>query len=432
MMNNTNSMTLNEWLVLLENRHPVQIQLGLERIKQVAARLDLCHLDACVITVAGTNGKGSTVAMLNAIYCASGFQVGCYTSPHLLRFNERICVNHQPITDEALCDAFQVIEEGRGAVHLTYFEMTTLAALYYFKQLSLDVIILEVGLGGRLDATNIIDATLAIITTIDWDHQDYLGTTLEAIGYEKAGILRPKQLFVYADNHPPASIIKKARELDAYAYYLGQQYLFEVINDKLTVVLNQQCTLSLPIPALHLQAAASGVVVSQLLNDRLPVTLDNLTKAMKEVYVPARLEVVCINGATTLFDVAHNPQAVLRLARWIRAYPYTGRVYAVFSALKDKDLHGLVEPLLNYVDAWHIAMLPSQRAADLSQLLDCIGTDSVVACFEDPVKAYTEVMHKVNTNDIIIVYGSFLTVSAVMLAYETSHNRGNESEIYDG
>lgn len=432
MMNDIGSMNLNDWLVLLENRHVNEIQLGLERVQIVASRLNLCHLDACVITVAGTNGKGSTVAMLDAIYRAAGFQVGCYTSPHLLRFNERICVNQVPIADKDLCDAFKIIEQARGDVHLTYFEMTTLAALYYFKQCPLDIVILEVGMGGRLDATNIISATLAVITTIDWDHKEYLGETLEAIGYEKAGILRPNQLFVYADHNPPESIVKKANDLGVKAYYLGKDYSFQVVNNTFDIVFNNQQTLSLPCPLLHLNAAVCAVVVSQLLDFMRPVKPNHVIGAMKTVYLPGRLQEVVSNGITTLFDVAHNSQAVLRLVQWIRSQTHTGRIYAVFSALKDKDLQGLTAPLLEYVAAWYLAPLPSKRAASLSQLLACIGTGSVVNCCDDPVKAYREVMHKVNTNDIIIVYGSFLTVSAVMLADEIGQDRRNDSEIYAG
>lgn len=419
MMNDLRRMNLNEWLFLLENRHSNEIQLGLERIQTVASWLNLCDLQACVITVAGTNGKGSTVAMLNAIYRAAGFQVGCYTSPHLLRFNERIIVNEVPITDEALCDAFEIIEQARGDIHLTYFEMTTLAALYYFKQWPLDVIILEVGMGGRLDATNIIDATLSIITTIDWDHTDYLGETLEAIGYEKAGILRPNQLFVYADDNPPASIVKKADELSAKAYYLGKDYSFQIRDNTFEVFFDHQPDLCFSLPSIHLNAAASAVVASQLLNGILPIKRANLILAMKTVHLPGRLQMLSSNGIRTLFDVAHNPQAALRLAQWIRTFPHTGRIYAVFSALKDKDLRGLTQPLLPYVDAWYLALLPSKRAASISQLLDCIGEGVIVNCYADPATAYRELMHKVNTNDIIIVYGSFLTVSAVMLADET-------------
>lgn len=416
-MNDSNikHQDLNAWLFLLENRHQDEIQLGLARIKTVANRLDLCRSNACVITVAGTNGKGSTVAVLDAIYNAAGFRVGCYTSPHLLRFNERICVNQVPITDEALCDAFHIIEHARQDVLLTYFEMTTLAALYYFKHCSLDVIILEVGMGGRLDATNIIDATAAIITTVDLDHQEYLGSTIDAIGYEKAGILRANQPFVYADDNPPTSVINKAYELQTSLQCLGKQYSYYLKEGSFHVVLADGQCLSLPRPNIHLNAAAAAVVVSDILNYRVPVMQEHLIEAMNTVRLSARQQLVYSNGVTILLDVAHNPQAVALLAEFICNYSYTGKVHAVFSGLKDKDLRGLIKPMLEYVDFWYLATLQSKRAANESMLMDALGAAFAENCFSDPAKAYTAAMHKASLGDIIVVYGSFLTVSAVML-----------------
>jgi dihydrofolate synthase/folylpolyglutamate synthase len=413
---NINQLDLNAWLYLLENRHQDEIQLGLARIKTVANRLDLCRSNACVITIAGTNGKGSTVAVLDAIYNAAGFRVGRFTSPHLLRFNERICVNQVPITDEALCDAFRVIEHARQDVLLTYFEMTTLAALYYFKQYSLDVIILEVGMGGRLDATNIIDAIVAIITTVDLDHQNYLGSTIDAIGYEKAGILRANQPFIYADDNPPASVINKAYELETPLQCLGKQYSYYLKEDRFHVVLADGQCLSLPRPNINLKAAAAAVVVSDILNYRVPVTQEHLIEAMNTVRLSGRQQLVYSNAVTTLFDVAHNPQAVALLAEFLGNYPYTGIVHAVFSGLKDKDLAGLIKPMLEYVDVWYLTTLQSKRAANELMLMDALGTGVLAKFFCDPAKAYTEAMHKANPGDIIVVYGSFLIVSAVMLA----------------
>ena len=414
-----NSRSLNDWLGLLENRHQDEIQLGLTRVKTVADRLDLCALGACVITVAGTNGKGSTVAGLDAIYNTAGFRVGCYTSPHLLSFNERICVNQTPIMDDALCDAFSVIERVREDIHLTYFEMTTLAALYYFKKSSLDLVILEVGMGGRLDATNIIDASLSIITTVDLDHQDYLGHTIEAIGYEKAGILRANQPFIYADWHPPTSVLKKAGELSTQMQCLGDNYSFNTIGDTLNVVLKSGECISLPCPSIHLNAAAAAVIASDILNVSLPVTHAQLTHAMTTVHLSGRQQVVK-SSVTTVFDVAHNPQSVALLADFIHGYAYTGNVHAVFSGLKDKDLCGLIKPMLSCVDFWYLATLQSKRAASKSFLLAAFyaETGSVVDCFSNPLMAYTAAMRKATPGDIIVIYGSFLTVSAVMVADE--------------
>jgi dihydrofolate synthase / folylpolyglutamate synthase len=214
-----NNWSLNQWLGFLEKNNPEhKIQLGLERIKQVAQRLHVTAVPATVITVAGTNGKGSTVHALETIYHCAGYKVGSYTSPHLTHFNERIKINLLPIQDKELCELFSIIESAREEIALSYFEVATLAALIHFKKKQLDVIILEVGLGGRLDATNIIDADAAVITTIDYDHQEYLGTTLDEIGSEKAGILRPRQLFIYADSTPPDTILDKATALNTATY----------------------------------------------------------------------------------------------------------------------------------------------------------------------------------------------------------------------
>ena len=471
-----NPTSLEAWLNLLENRHQQEIQLGLTRVKSVAERLSLCQPNAVVITVAGTNGKGSTVAALEAIYHAAGFRVGSYTSPHLLAFNERIRVNHQPISDESLCEAFALLERARGDIHLTYFEMTTLAALYYFKQCSLDVVILEVGMGGRLDATNIIDADLAIITTVDLDHQEHLGDTIEAIGFEKAGILRANQLFIYADTQPPASIVEQAAALNTQMKCLGVDYSFKIIQANVAhdvlqiadqsgdligcvdnssseglrpatcsrdpeILLNTQhdCTetdrsgsreqvagrrdlncqhaLELPRPSINLKAAASAVIASGLLLDKLPVNSSQLRLSMQEVALPGRQQVE-VGLVTTVFDVAHNPQAVSLLADFINERPRTGKVHAVFSALKDKDLCGLIRPMRSYVDFWYLAGLTGKRAASESILqaafLEEIG--SAVPYFSDPVIAWRRAIERAMPGDLIVIYGSFLLVSAVMAA----------------
>ena len=416
-MNLTSTRSLDEWLDLLENRHQQEIQLGLTRVKAVADRLALCSSDCVVITVAGTNGKGSTVASLEAIYLAAGFRVGCYTSPHLLMFNERICVNHLPITDEVLCQIFALLEQVRGDIHLTYFEMTTLAALYYFKQCSLDVLILEVGMGGRLDATNIIDADLAIITTVDLDHQDQLGNTIDAIGYEKAGILKANQLFIYADHNPPLSIIKQAKALDIKMHCLGIDYSFVATQDDLHISFQGGAVIRLPRPGINLNAAVVAVVASGLLLDKLYVNNAQYGLAMQAVVLSGRQHVVP-GVVTTVFDVAHNPQAVSLLAAFIREYQPRGKIYAVFSGLKDKDLCGLIRPMFDCVDFWYLALLNGKRAASETMLLEAFHAEGglVASSFPNPLMAYEAARQQANPGDLIVVYGSFLMVSAVMAA----------------
>ena len=413
--------SLTDWLDYLENRHSEEIQMGLQRIKTVAASFDLLHFDAQIITVAGTNGKGSTVAALEAIYNAAGYSVASYTSPHLIDFNERIRINQRPISDENLCAIFTVIEQGRNSTHLTYFEMATLAALWYFKQFKLDVILLEVGLGGRLDATNIIDADLAVITTVDLDHQDYLGHTKEAIGYEKAGILRPNRPYIYADIDPPASIIQHATLLNTACYSLGVNYFFKTTEDKLQITLFSGEPLELPIPQINPKAAAAAIIASDCLQARLPVPATAWEAAMREVHILGRQQVVLDCNVSTIFDVAHNPQAVKLLADFISRYHPKGKVYAVFSGLKDKDLRGLIQPMQSYVDFWFPAVLSSKRAASKQLILDVFSAERCFAssCFDHPLAAYQVAMERAEPGDLIVVYGSFLTVSAIMAATRT-------------
>ena len=408
---NLSSRTLAEWLELLENRHDEEIQLGLSRIQVVAKRLDLLHFDAKLITVAGTNGKGSTIATLEAIYVAAGYQVASYTSPHLLVFNERIRVNQIPITDKKLSDAFVVIEEGRGDIHLTYFEMVTLAAFWVFKQLKLDVILLEVGLGGRLDATNIIDSDLAIITTIDFDHQAYLGHTKEAIGYEKAGILRENKPYIYADDAPPESVIEKGILLNAPRIC----YSFKTNSDSLQIRSSSGEVIEVSKPCINFKAATAAIMASAYLNSSLPVTNAEWNEAMQNVHISGRQQVVK-GPITTIFDVAHNPQAVSLLADFIRSYQPKGKVHAVFAGLKDKDLCGLIRPMHFYVDFWYPTALSGKRAASGSMLLAAMKAEncSVSTCFNTPKAAYQAARQSANSDDLIVVYGSFLTVSAVM------------------
>ena len=408
-------MSLDAWLVLLENRHPHEIQLGLTRVKTVADRLGLCHLNACVIAVAGTNGKGSTVAALDAIYHAAGLRVGCYTSPHLLAFNERICVNQSPITDEHLCAAFEVIEEARGEIHLTYFEMTTLAALYHFKLCALDVVILEVGMGGRLDATNIIDADLAIITTIDLDHEAYLGDTIEAIGYEKAGILKAHQLFVYADDSPPASVLEQAHGLNIAPICLGRDYAYHAAGDRLFITSGAGVRIELHRPRLHLNAAVAAIIASDLLRGVLPVTRLQWDQAMRMVVLNGRQHVIP-GPVMMVLDVAHNPQAALLLATFVRSFEGIKKIHAVFSGLKDKDLCGLIRPMVDCVDRWYLAKLSGKRGSSEAMLQSALQAEAGISapCFASPEEALDVARQKANPGDLIVVYGSFLMISAVM------------------
>ena len=406
---------LNQWLYILENRHIQEVQLGLSRIAEVAQQLNLKTTNCKVITVAGTNGKGSTVAALEMIYHTAGYKVGSYTSPHLLYFNERIKVNLNLISDEALCHCFSVIEDARGETPLTYFEMTTLAALWHFKQQHLDLMILEVGLGGRLDATNIVDPDLSIITTIDLDHQEFLGTNLEAIGYEKAGILRPEKPFIYADAKPPNSIMEVAKTLLTPIFLYGTDYTVQEQDDSWHLTLLDHSIDRLPKPQIQLKSAAAALSACLLLQEDLPVADEFIYEAMPRIFIPGRLQLL-LGEISILYDVSHNPQSARLLADTIRKLNVRNQIHAVFSVLKDKDIFGLIFPLKDCVDYWYPAQLDYKRAASTDLLMSHFKDAEIFVeiCYNNPLVAFNTALSQAKPGDLVIVYGSFFTVSQVM------------------
>ena len=419
-------MRLHEWLDYLESRHREPIQLGLDRVMAVAYQLNITEFEAIVITVAGTNGKGSTVSALEAIYGTAGFAVASYTSPHLLQFNERIRLNQQPVSDQAICDALATIHKVSGSSTLTYFEMTTLAAFWIFQQQKLDVIILEVGMGGRLDATNIIDADLSIITTIDLDHQFWLGDTRDAIGLQKAGILRSFRPAIYADDNPPQAILDyaEAQQIPLLCYH--RDYFVKADETHLALSIREKHH-SFLRPQLNIKAVAAAWIAIQQLQHRLPVADDACSAAMQSMSILGRQQ--CKDGIITqVFDVAHNPQAVRLLANFLESKGRLGKVHAVFSALKDKDLPGLISPMQSLVDVWYPALLPGPRAAtqDILQLAFLNAHITWRSCYNDPVLAYEAAMSHAKENDWVVVYGSFLTVSAVLSHCNQSDCGGND------
>ncbi len=414
---------LREWLHFLENRHAQAIQLRLENVQMVARRLDLLNIEVPVITVAGTNGKGSTMAALKAIYCAAGYRVGSYTSPHLVSFNERICVNEQQIDDRTLCRAFHLIEKVRAQISLTYFEVVTLASLIHFKQSAVDVILLEVGVGGRLDATNIIDADLAIITTVALDHQHLLGQDTEAIGYEKAGIMRENKPCIYADEAIPNSVVSHAKKLQVELYCLGEHYTYRVCAATLNLMRKDAVPIAVPVPKLNYKAAMAAIIATDFLSARLPVTLNQWKLAMQRVSIQGRQQLVP-GDVSILYDVAHNPQAVQLLADFMVQYGFAGTIHAVFSGLKDKDLRGMIRPLSTIIHHWYPACLSGGRAADENDLQAAFQAELARApiCFSSPETAFSRAKQSARPGDLIVVYGSFLLVGAILeVSHETSH-----------
>lgn len=420
-MKSFDACSLPEWLTYIETRHREPIQLGLPRIKAFALALNVLAWDnTVVITVAGTNGKGSTVAALKAIYSAAGFSVAAYTSPHLLAFNERIQMNQTPITDRALCEAFLAIHELEGSEALTYFEMTTLAALVYFKQQQPDVLVLEVGLGGRLDATNIIDSDLAIVTTVDLDHQAWLGDTVEAIGYEKAGVFRTHKPAIYADNQPPSTLINYAEEIDTPLLSLNHDYSYEHNNKKHFIFKEKNLPArELPVLLIHPQAFAAAMMASIKLHDRLFVSDANYEIAAENATLEGRQQWLK-TPVPTFVDVAHNAQSVSLLAKYFKTHPVKGKIHAVFSGLQGRDLCGLIEPMQHLVDKWYLSALDDKRGASaalLEQAYIDVTKQKALPVFDAPVAAYQAAVNTAKKDDIIVVYGSFVLVSAVMHAY---------------
>lgn len=412
------SNALTTFLECLEHRHATPIQLGLDRIRKVALMLSLTSFRCPIILVGGTNGKGSTVHCLKTLYQRAGLQVATYTSPHLIHFKERICINNTPIPDDRLYEALQIIEKGRADVSLTYFEHTTLAALWYFKQHVLDLIVLEVGMGGRLDATNIIEPNLSIISTVDLDHQAYLGNTREAIGYEKAGILRQNTPCIYGDYDPPNSVLEHAEEIQAPMYILGRDYFYEETDSHFYFHTNTIEISQLRSP-IHPKALASACMGVLALQSTIPMDLGHYLPQTHPLALQGRLEWIKDGTQRILIDVAHNPQAAEYLQKHIHRYQHL-HIHAVFSALQDKDIEHIVKPLAPYIQTWHIAAIEENpRAAGRSQLEQAIRN-----CTNQPMMWYNNVqsayMHaRQQAPDLIIVYGSFLTVHAVLQVLES-------------
>jgi len=409
--------TLEGWLAWQEQLHPSEIELGLDRVREVWNRLSDTTFACPVITVAGTNGKGSSVALLTAIYLQSGYRVGSYTSPHLWRYNERIALNGVPVTDDVICAAFAAIEQVREDVSLTYFEFGTLAALWIFQQQPLDVILLEVGLGGRLDAVNIIDADIALITSIDLEHQAWLGDTREDIAREKAGIMRPGQRVVINDPNSPATLLEQAINLSTSCSRINQDYSWRRENGQWCWQSGSGMRAGLPLPSIsgeyQLQNAAGVLMVVEMLSDRLPVSQNQLREGLLTARVAGRFQIEQ-EEYTVIYDVAHNPAAASRLAEALSAYRHQRRVHIVFSVLRDKQIDGIVAPFCGLATSWFIAPLGVPRAAEPDEIMRVITgccPDALVDRAESIIQAIFRAKASAEKDDIILVFGSFYTVA---------------------
>lgn len=410
---------LASWLTYIEAQHPKSIAMGLERVIAVKELLKLSPSFTC-ITVAGTNGKGSTCAMLERIYLEAGYQVGCYTSPHFLRYNERVHINGEEATYHSLAEALAAVEQARGNIPLTYFEFSTLAAIWLFMQAKLDVAILEVGLGGRLDAVNAFDADCAIVTSIDLDHMEYLGNTRELIGYEKAGVYRANTPAICGDLIPPKSLREHAQTIGAKFMQIQEAFDFSAHSHSWDYHQHQNDMLNLPMPALkgnyQLQNASCAIAAIQCLQGQLPVSYQAIAKGLTLTTLTARFQQV-LNTPLTILDVAHNPHAANALAENLRQYPVSGKTYAVFAMLADKDIPGVIAALKDEIDAWFVAGIASARGASSDMVkkhFENKFAKANIQCCENIVLAYRQACKEVGVNDRIIVFGSFYTVADVM------------------
>ena len=412
-------MNLTDWLGYIESIHPSTIDLTLERIKIVIERLNL-DISFPILTVGGTNGKGSTCSILESIYREAGYKVACYTSPHFLNFNERIKIQTLAVSDEVICEAFSRIESAREDVTLTYFEYGTIAAMIIFSEAHVDVAILEVGLGGRLDAVNVFDADCAIVTTVDLDHMDYLGHTREAIGFQKAGIYRTEKTSICGDFDPPQSLIKHAELIHADLKIIGKDFGYEAHHDSFDFLIDSTFVMNLPLPKLQgdfqLANATNALMAVKAMEDKLPLTEISIQKGITLTLLPGRFQEVK-KMPSLILDVAHNPQAARSLSHNLKTHVVPGKTIAVFSILKDKDIFGVINVLNLDIDDWFIAEIQNERAAsieNISNTIQKINPSAHIEAFKNIQEAYQFASKEVTRNDRIIVFGSFFTVADIM------------------
>ena len=423
-MSTTNSLTtLSDWLAHLETAHPTVIEMGLQRVNTVKERLGITF-ECPVIIVGGTNGKGSTCAMLESILMQGGYKVGLYTSPHLIDFNERARINGISVVDADFVKAFQEVELAKAEISLSYFEFTMLACTKIFADAKLDAVILEVGLGGRLDAVNIFDADVAIVTSVDIDHVDYLGDTREKIGFEKAGIFRAHATAICSDPSPPQTLIDHANQIGADLWLFGRDFNYAGDKQQWNYAGRHQRRHSLAYPSLRganqLLNASAALAALEALRDRLPLGAQEIRSGLVMIDLPGRFQVLA-GRPTVVLDVAHNPHAAATLHQNLDNMGFHAYTYAVFGAMQDKDILGVINQLKNQIDHWCLTDLPLPRAASaqhISSLLSEAGVtidkDHSIQCFENPANAYTYALSRAGENDRIVVFGSFLTVAGVI------------------
>ena len=414
-------MNLEDWLDHCEKLHPHNIDMGLERVQKVAQRLHW-NWSCPVITVAGTNGKGSTCAMIEAVCRQSGYRTGIYTSPHLVHFEERCRIQGQSVAAQTLVPHFERVEQARQGENLTYFEFTTLAILDLLSQSELDVVVLEVGLGGRLDAVNVVDADAAVVTCIDVDHTEWLGPDRESIGREKVGIARAGRPLIVSDPVPPASVLAHANAIGADLWVHGRDFHFSGERHQWHWIGRERRYHGLAYPALRganqLLNASGVLALFEALRQRLPVTAQSVRNGLALVELPGRFQTLA--GLPTLvLDVAHNPHSVAALFQNLDAMGFCPQTHAVFGAMADKDLDAMLTRMIPLVTHWHVCDLPSPRAArahDLASILKSMAGVAAQQVFthDSPAQALAVARENADPTDRIVVFGSFLTVGGVI------------------
>ena len=409
---------LDAWLKWQETLHPREIELGLDRVSEVARRMGLLQSKAKVVSVAGTNGKGSSLSMLESIYRAAGYQTGLYTSPHIHRYNERIRINGLEVRDDLLCEAFESVDQARGDISLSYFEFGTLAALQIFSGSHLDILLLEIGLGGRLDAVNIMDADVALITAIDVDHVDWLGGDRETIGREKAGIMRQGHVAVVSDPSPPESISEYADEIGAHYVQAGRDYQYLRHAEGWEWALGEAHYSELPAPALQgefqYQNAAGVLAVVEVLQPDMPVSVQDIKEGLSTAQCPGRMMRLS-QSPEVIIDVAHNPQSVGSLAQYLSQHPVKGRTVAVLGVMADKDVGQMLEVLGPLISSWYLVKPDVARAMSLESLAEALSEAGLQGRICGEVMQGVEAARQeVGKEDRIIVFGSFFTVAEAM------------------
>ncbi len=414
--------TLSEWLAWIESVHPHDIELGLERVNTVLEAMDLHRPSFTAIAVAGTNGKGSTVAMIETCLREAGYRVGAFTSPHLIRYNERVRIDGRDAADEQLCAAFERIERARGSVALTYFEFGTIAAFDLLRAHGVEIAVLEVGMGGRLDAVNAIDADVAVVTSIGIDHTAWLGSDRESIGREKAGIFRAGRPAICGDPRPPASISETAERVGACLLQLNRDFFAEPAENGWVWRYGRNVRTGLPFPALRgdyqLRNAACALTALAAVGDRFPLSQAQLRTGLLHAVIPGRLQVLP-GQPLRVFDVAHNPDAAHVLAATLKRQFVSGITHAVFGMLKDKDIAGVAREMEGVVDRWYVATLHTPRAATAEEILGIFaarGASAPAQAYADIRAAYAAARRAAGKDDRILVFGSFYAVGDILAA----------------